>query len=91
MLGSLAVLLLAAIAPSAGAPGDAAAVPARAVRAPGEITDDIWRSAPPVDAFVQREPEEGGRASQRTEFRVVYDVPPAEVRAVIGELAAAPR
>src|SRR2546423_1604009 len=25
------------------------------------------------------------------EFRVVYDVPPAEVRAVIGELAAAPR
>ena len=25
------------------------------------------------------------------EFRVVYDVPPAEVRAVIGELAAATR
>jgi hypothetical protein len=80
MLGSLVVLLLAAIAPSAGAPGDAAAVPARAVRAPGEITDDVWRTAPAVDAFVQREPEEGGRPSQRTEFRVVYDASTLFVR-----------
>src|SRR3954467_378727 len=80
MLGSLVALLLAAIAPSAGAPGDAAAVPARAVRAPGEITDDVWRTAPAVDAFVQREPEEGGRPSQRTEFRVVYDASTLFVR-----------
>src|SRR3954447_6820260 len=80
MLGSLVVLLLAAIAPSPGAPGDAAAVPARAVRAPGEITDDVWRTAPAVDAFVQREPEEGGRPSQRTEFRVVYDASTLFVR-----------
>src|SRR3982751_6383842 len=80
MLGSLAVLLLAAIAPWVGSPGDAAEVPARAVRAPGEITDDIWRSAPVVDTFVQREPEEGGRPSQRTEFRVVYDASTLFVR-----------
>src|SRR3954467_3222306 len=80
MLGSLVALLLAAIAPSAGAPGDAAAVPARAVRAPGEITDEVWRTAPAVDAFVQREPEEGGRPSQRTEFRVVYDASTLFVR-----------
>jgi hypothetical protein len=80
MLGALAVLLAAAITVSAGAPGDAAAVPARAVRAPGEITDDIWRSAPVVDAFVQREPEEGGRPSQRTEFSVVYDASTLFVR-----------
>src|SRR3954469_13294877 len=80
MLGSLVVLLLAAIAPSPGAPGDAAAVPARAVRASGEITDDVWRTAPAVDAFVQREPEEGGRPSQRTEFRVVYNASTLFVR-----------
>src|SRR3954454_22668874 len=80
MLGSLVVLLLAAIAPSPGAPGDAAAVPARAVHAPGEITDEVWRTAPAVDAFVQREPEEGGRPSQRTEFRVVYDASTLFVR-----------
>jgi len=80
MLGPLAALLAAAIASSAGAPGDAAAVPARAVRAPGEITDDVWRSAPVVDAFVQREPEEGGKPSQRTEFRVVYDASTLFVR-----------
>src|SRR3954463_11994527 len=80
MLGSLVVLVLAAIAPSPGAPGDAAAVPARAVRAPGEITDEVWRTAPAVDAFVQREPEEGGRPSQRTEFRVVYDASTLYVR-----------
>src|SRR3954468_7315723 len=80
MLGSLVVLLLAAIAPSAGAPRDAAPGPARAIRAPGEITDDVWGTAPAVDAFVQREPEEGGRPSQRTEFRVVYDASTLFVR-----------
>ena len=80
MVGSLAVLLLATIAPLAGANGDAAAVPARAIRAPGEITDDVWRSAPVVEAFVQREPEEGGRPSQPTEFRVVYDASTLFVR-----------
>ena len=80
MLGPLAVLVAAAVASSAGAPADAAAVPARAVRAPGEITDDVWRSAPVVDAFVQREPVEGGIPSQRTEFRVVYDTSTLFVR-----------
>src|SRR5256885_16922374 len=45
----------------------------RSVRANGEISDQAWRSAPAVDAFVQREPQEGGRPSQRTEFRVLYD------------------
>jgi hypothetical protein len=30
-------------------------------------------AATPVDAFVQREPHDGGEPSQRTEFRVAYD------------------
>src|SRR5262249_15595303 len=34
---------------------------------------ELWRAATPVDAFVQRAPQEGGEPSQRTEFRVAYD------------------
>src|SRR5215467_14615377 len=73
MLAPLAVFAIAAAASPSAARVDAVAVPAQAVRAAGEITDDVWRNAPPIDAFVQREPEEGGRPSQRTEFRVAYD------------------
>ena len=43
------------------------------MRADGELSDEFWRRVPPTDAFVQREPEEGGVPSQRTEFRVAYD------------------
>jgi hypothetical protein len=44
-----------------------------AVRINGEVSEAAWHAAAPVDAFLQREPEEGGQPSQRTEFRVVYD------------------
>jgi hypothetical protein len=44
-----------------------------AVRINGEVSEAAWQAAAPVDAFLQREPEEGGQPSQRTEFRVVYD------------------
>src|SRR5437870_10378237 len=80
MLGTLGVLLLAAAAASSGAHSDAAAARATAVRAPGELTDEIWRDAPAVDGFVQREPDEGGRPSQRTEFRIAYDASTLFVR-----------
>jgi len=39
----------------------------------GELSDEIWQLAGAVDAFLQRDPEEGGQPSQRTEFRVAYD------------------
>jgi hypothetical protein len=39
----------------------------------GELSDEIWQLSNAVDAFVQRDPEEGGKPSQRTEFRVAYD------------------
>src|SRR5262252_5193239 len=80
MLESLAALVLAAAAVSSAAHVDAAAMPASAVRAAGEITEETWRGAPAVEAFVQREPEEGGKPSQRTEFRVVYDAATLFVR-----------
>ncbi len=52
---------------------DAQTQPQAAVRVNGELSEDIWGRIDPVDAFVQREPEEGGKPSQRTEFRVAYD------------------
>jgi hypothetical protein len=54
---------------------DAVPVPKgpNATRANGELSDEAWQSATPVDAFEQREPQEGGVPSQRTEFRVAYD------------------
>src|SRR5512138_428087 len=57
-----------------------AITPNNSVRVGGELTEDIWRSARPIDAFVEREPEEGGRPSQRTEFRVAYDTSTLFVR-----------
>ncbi|HZR23705.1 MAG TPA: DUF5916 domain-containing protein [Vicinamibacterales bacterium] len=44
-----------------------------AVRVTGTVTDEVWQSAPSVADFVQREPQDGGQPSQRTEFRVAYD------------------
>ena len=43
-----------------------------AIRLDGDLDDAAWQSAPPVDAFVQREPREGAAASFRTEARVLY-------------------
>jgi Domain of unknown function (DUF5916)/Carbohydrate family 9 binding domain-like len=70
---ALAVLAAAAMAGSTASRADAMPITAQAVRANGEVSDEAWRRASAIDAFVQREPEEGGRPSQRTEFRVVYD------------------
>ena len=69
----LAVLAATTVAGSATARADAMPIGAQAVRANGEVSEETWRRAPAIDAFVQREPEEGGHPSQRTEFRVVYD------------------
>jgi hypothetical protein len=53
---------------------EAIAVPeADAIRITGELSDEVWRAAPAVDGFLQREPHEGGAPAQRTEFRVAYD------------------
>lgn len=55
------------------------AVEAQAVPAGGPIVVDgrfdepVWRDAPVIGEFVQREPTEGGAPSERTEARIVYD------------------
>ena len=51
---------------------DITAAPA-AVRLSGQVSDEVWQRIAATDAFVQREPQEGGAPSQRTEFRVAYD------------------
>jgi hypothetical protein len=69
-LGALA--LAAALDPPAHV--DAIRItPNNSIRVNGEPGDELWQTATAIDAFVQREPEEGGRPSQRTEFRVAYD------------------
>jgi hypothetical protein len=44
-----------------------------AVRVAAAPTAETWQTAMPVNAFVQREPHDGGEPSQKTEFRVAYD------------------
>jgi uncharacterized protein DUF5916 len=51
----------------------ASAATTAAIRVSTPPTEETWRQAPAIDAFVQREPHEGGAPSQRTEFRVAYD------------------
>src|SRR5260370_24599998 len=73
MLRPVAALGLQAIAE---ATARAEAVPVsgpNAIRVNGELSDQVWSGAPAVDAFVQRDPHEGGEPSQHTEFRVAYD------------------
>jgi len=53
---------------------------AQAVRVSGELTEEAWQAAAPSSDFVEREPEEGGTPSQRTEFRVVYDASTLHVK-----------
>src|SRR5262245_40062521 len=78
----LLALLLSAASAVATARVDAVAIPttSTAVRVAGELSDEIWRTAPAAGEFVQREPQEGGQPSQRTEFRVAFDATTLYVR-----------
>ena len=42
-------------------------------RVDGRLDDEVWALAPASGNFVQREPRAGTPASERTEFRVLYD------------------
>jgi hypothetical protein len=39
----------------------------------GILDDDIWETGDWVDDFTQYEPYNGGKASQRTEFKILFD------------------
>jgi hypothetical protein len=44
-----------------------------AISIDGALDEAAWRSSPACSAFVQRDPVEGARPSQRTTVRVLYD------------------
>ena len=76
MLATVALLALNTLVADVPAVArvDAVAVSGpNAVRVNGELSDEVWRSAAPIDAFVQREPQDAGEPSERTEFRVAYN------------------
>ncbi|MEP6618311.1 MAG: DUF5916 domain-containing protein [bacterium] len=39
----------------------------------GKLDDDAWRAAQPITDFHQQSPDEGKRASERTEIRILFD------------------
>jgi len=43
------------------------------MRVDGWLDEEAWAEAKPITEFVQREPVEGGRPSEPTEVRVLYD------------------
>jgi hypothetical protein len=68
--------LLAAAVTGAAAQSPARAVAAAvqtAVHVDGDLADEAWTRAEPLDAFLQREPSEGAAPRYRTEARVTYD------------------
>ncbi len=78
-----AILLLLAHAPSAGATPTNTAAPAprsatvvatrEAVRIDGRLSEEVWATVPVVTDLLQRDPDEGKSATERTEIRVAYD------------------
>ena len=72
MLG-LALSAAAAAGTSARVEAVALSAASDAVRVAGELNAAVWETVPPTSGFVQREPNDGGDPSQRTEFRVAYD------------------
>jgi len=75
IFAALALAAATAAGDAAALRVDAVAVPvsAIAVHVGGALSDEFWQTVPATDAFVEREPEEGGVPGQRTEFRVAYD------------------
>lgn len=72
MLFVIAALALSAAGGSARVEAVPVAVPG-ATHLTGALTEEAWQRATVMNEFVQREPQEGGEPSQKTEFRVAYD------------------
>lgn len=46
---------------------------AASISVDGKLDEEAWKAAPPHTSFTQRDPNEGQRASEETEVRVLYD------------------
>jgi hypothetical protein len=74
VIGVLGGLILAAAAALGGSPPRAAAT--RTSSPPqidGQLNEPVWQQATPLDGWVQKMPEAGKPASERTELRILYD------------------
>lgn len=69
------LMLLALTAPAEGVERVPAQplTSASAIRVDGDLSEDVWQSAPMITGFRQREPNEGAQATFETEARVAYD------------------
>src|SRR5262249_38398284 len=65
--------LLVAAASTGALPHARAQRVAEPPRIDGRLDDSAWQTAPVLDGFVQRMPDEGKPASERTEVHIVYD------------------
>jgi hypothetical protein len=78
-LGALHLLVAAGLAvPVDAQEGEASAyrIPAGSgvtVEIDGRIAEEVWERATPLTGFMQRDPEEGDAATERTEVRLAYD------------------
>src|SRR5207244_10679553 len=76
LLGVLLVLQGQAMVPGPP-PASPTSVRATAAAVPpvldGRDDDAVWRSAPPIDGFLEAKPSEGAPPKLRTEARVAYD------------------
>src|SRR5688572_4801962 len=74
MLAALLVAVAVSEPPAVPSRVPATAVTsATAIRLDGELTEEVWQTAPVVTGFKQREPKDGADASFETEARVAYD------------------
>lgn len=48
-------------------------VPSGSIRVDGRLDEDVWRQAPAIANFVQKEPVEGAQPTDLMEVRFVYD------------------
>ena len=69
-----ALLFLIAAAEPAAARVSATPIPSTtAIRLDGELTEEVWQTAPIISGFKQRDPKDGADATYDTEARVAYD------------------
>lgn len=73
----LTLVTLAALSATASALAaqtiEAARLTGSSPRLDGRLSEEVWRTAPAAQGFLQREPSEGAPALDRTEVRFAYD------------------
>jgi hypothetical protein len=73
VLASLQSIPVSAAQRSAEERATARAVPTdTAIRVDGRLDEPAWRAAPAIAQFLQKDPQEGQAATERTEIRILY-------------------